>query len=187
MNRELNQYILKEYTRLHSVMEQREFVEKMRFLMMAGEKEFSCYYSDTSLPVREFYSVADTLYSLNNLWMLSGFLHKNRHILFEEIREREEMRQEHDFTEICNFGKDVILSRMLQVMESFRIDGKIVNEGADNNVGIHRIRAYSVTANSGKNVPQFIIQGNWVAQCGFEIGCSVRVECYPNKLVILKE
>lgn len=88
MNRELNQYILKEYTRLHSVMEQREFVEKMRFLMMAGEKEFSCYYSDTSLPVREFYSVADTLYSLNNLWMLSGFLHKNRHILFEEIRGR---------------------------------------------------------------------------------------------------
>ena len=73
MSRELNQYILKEYTRLHSVMEQREFMEKVRFLMMAGEKEFSGYYSDTSLPVREFYSVADTLYSLNNLWMLSGF------------------------------------------------------------------------------------------------------------------
>ena len=82
MSRELNQYILKEYTRLHSVMEQREFMEKVRFLMMAGEKEFSGYYSDTSLPVREFYSVADTLYSLNNHWMLSGFLHKNRHILF---------------------------------------------------------------------------------------------------------
>lgn len=57
MSRELNQYILKEYTRLHSVMEQREFMEKVRFLMMAGEKEFSGYYSDTSLPVREFYSV----------------------------------------------------------------------------------------------------------------------------------
>ena len=89
MSRELNQYILKEYARLHSVMEQREFMEKVRFLMMAGEKEFSCYYSDASLPVREFYSVADTLYGLNNLWMLSGFLHKNRHILFEEVRERE--------------------------------------------------------------------------------------------------
>ena len=46
MSRELNQYILKEYARLHSVMEQREFMEKVRFLMMAGEKEFSCYYSD---------------------------------------------------------------------------------------------------------------------------------------------
>ena len=36
MSRELNQYILKEYTRLHSVMEQRKFMEKVRFLMMAG-------------------------------------------------------------------------------------------------------------------------------------------------------
>ncbi len=45
MSRELNQYILKEYARLHSVMEQREFMEKVRFLMMAGEKEFSGYYS----------------------------------------------------------------------------------------------------------------------------------------------
>ena len=37
MSRELNQYILKEYIRLHSVMEQREFMEKVRFPMMAGE------------------------------------------------------------------------------------------------------------------------------------------------------
>ena len=29
MSRELNQYILKEYARLHSVMEQREFMEKV--------------------------------------------------------------------------------------------------------------------------------------------------------------
>ena len=43
-----HQYMLNEYARLHSVMEQREFIEKMRFLMMAGEKEFSCYYSDIS-------------------------------------------------------------------------------------------------------------------------------------------
>ena len=187
MSRELNQYILKEYARLHSVMEQREFMEKVRFLMMAGEKEFSGYYSDTSLPVREFYSVADTLYSLNNLWMLSGFLHKNRHILFEEIREREGIKQDYDFMEPCNYGKDIILSRMFQVMENFRTDGTVVNEAADGRRSIHRIKAYSTTINSGKNVPQFIIQGNWVEQWGFEIGCSVRVECYPNKLVVLKE
>ncbi len=187
MSLELNQYILNEYARLHSVMEQREFIEKVRFLMMAGDKEFSCYYSDTSLSVREFYSVADTLYGLNNFWMLSGFLHRNRHILFQEIRDQEERKQDHDFMELCNLGKDIILSRMFQVMESFRIDGTIVNEGTDNKRSIHRMKAYSVTVNSGKNVPQFIIQGNWVEQCGFEIGCSVRVECYPNKLVILKE
>ena len=187
MSRELNQYILKEYTRLHSVMEQREFMEKVRFLMMAGEKEFSCYYSDASLPVREFYSVADTLYGLNNLWMLSGFLHKNRHILFEEIREREGIKQDYDFMEPCNYGKDVILSRMFQVMEGVRTDGIIVDEVLDGGRNIHRMKAYSASVNSGKNVPQLIIQGNWVEQCGFEIGCSVRVECFPNKLVVLKE
>ncbi len=110
MSLELNQYILNEYARLHSVMEQREFIEKVRFLMMAGDKEFSCYYSDTSLSVREFYSVADTLYGLNNFWMLSGFLHRNRHILFQEIRDQEERKQDHDFMELCNFGKDIILS-----------------------------------------------------------------------------
>ena len=39
----------------------------------------------------------------------------------------------------------------------------------------------------GADVPQIIIQGNWVEQWGFEIGCSVSVECYQNKLVILKD
>lgn len=187
MSRELNQYILNEYERLHSVMEQREFIEKVRFLMMAGEMEFSSYYSDIRMPAREFYSVVDALYGLNNFWMLSGFLHKNRHILFEEVREQEEIRQGHDFMESCKFEKDVIYSRMFRVMESFRIDGIIVNEEVNNMRSIHRMKAYSATINSGRNVPQFIIQGNWVEQCGFEIGCSVRVECYPNKLVILKE
>ena len=157
MSRELNQYILKEYTRLHSVMEQREFMEKVRFLMMAGEKEFSCYYSDASLPVREFYSVADTLYGLNNFWMLSGFLHKNRHILFEEVRERELIKKDYDFMEPCNYGKDVILFRMFQVMEGVRTDGIIVDEVLDGGRNIHRMKAYSASANSGKNVPQINI------------------------------
>ncbi len=89
--------------------------------------------------------------------------------------------------EPCNYGKDIIFSRMFQVMENFRTDGTVVNEAAGGGRSIHRMKAYSATINSGKNVPQFIIQGNWVEQCGFEIGCSVRVECYPNKLVVLKE
>lgn len=50
-----------------------------------------------------------------------------------------------------------------------------------------RMKAYSFTTRSGKNVPQIILQGNWVEQWGFEIGCSVSVECYQNKLVILKD
>ncbi len=36
-------------------------------------------------------------------------------------------------------------------------------------------------------MPQIILQGNWVEQWGFEIGYGVSVECYQNKLVILKE
>ncbi|MCI9360414.1 MAG: type I toxin-antitoxin system SymE family toxin [Hungatella sp.] len=50
-----------------------------------------------------------------------------------------------------------------------------------------RMKAYSFTAKRGKRVPQIILQGNWVEQRGFEIGCSVSVECHQNKLVILKE
>ncbi len=49
------------------------------------------------------------------------------------------------------------------------------------------MKAYSFTTRNGKNVPQIILQGNWVEQRGFEIGCSVSVECYQNKLVILKD
>ena len=59
--------------------------------------------------------------------------------------------------------------------------------GSGYTAATRRMKAYSFTAKRGKSVPQIILQGNWVEQCGFEIGCSVRVECYPNKLVVLKE
>lgn len=36
-------------------------------------------------------------------------------------------------------------------------------------------------------MPQIILQGNWAEQRGFEIGCSISVECYQNKLFILKD
>ncbi|MCM1191342.1 MAG: type I toxin-antitoxin system SymE family toxin [Butyrivibrio sp.] len=49
------------------------------------------------------------------------------------------------------------------------------------------IKADAATTSRGKMIPQIVLQGNWLEQCGFEAGCSVRVECYPNKLVILKE
>lgn len=35
---------------------------------------------------REFYSVIDTLYELNNLWMLSEFIPQNQQVLFQETR-----------------------------------------------------------------------------------------------------
>ena len=67
MNHDLNQYLVREYEKLDSEMERREFAENMRFLMMAKEKDFSDYYSRRNLTGREFYSVMDTLYELNNL------------------------------------------------------------------------------------------------------------------------
>ncbi len=50
-----------------------------------------------------------------------------------------------------------------------------------------RIKTYAFTTKRGKSAPRIILQGNWVEQWGFEIGCSVSVECYQNKLVILKD
>jgi hypothetical protein len=104
-------------------MEQKKFMEKVRFLMMAGGKKFSRYYSDVSPP----------------------------------IRERELIKKDYDFMEPCNYGKDVILSRMFQVMEGVRTDGIIVDEVLDGGRNIHRMKAYSASANSGKNVPQINI------------------------------
>ncbi len=118
--------------------------------MMAKDNAFSNYYTNRNLTKAEFYLVADTLYDLNNFWMLS---------------------------------------RMLQVMENFQLGGCIVAEDMDlgYTAETRRIKAYAFTTKSGKNVPQIILQGNWVEKWGFEAGCSVTVECYQNKLVILKD
>ena len=189
MKNNLNRYIAAEYENLKSELEQREFVEKIRFLMMAKDKDFTDYYSSRTLTKEEFYSVADTLYALNNLWMLSGFIRQNRQVLFQEVRSSMNSLKSPDFTETCRFGKETMLSRMFQVMERFQLNNCMVAEdgGSGYTVATRRMKAYSFTTRNGKNVPQIILQGNWVEQWGFEIGCSVSVECYQNKLVILKD
>lgn len=189
MKNNLNRYIAAEYENLKSELEQREFVEKIRFLMMAKDKDFSDYYSTHSLAKEEFYSVLDTLYGMNNLWMLSGFIRQNRQVLFQEVRSSMNGLKSPDFTETCRFGKETTLSRMFQVMERFQLNNCMVAEdaGSGYTVATRRMKAYSFTTRNGKNVPQIILQGNWVEQWGFEIGCSVSVECYQNKLVILKD
>ena len=186
MNHDLNQYLIREYEKLDSEMEQREFSETMRFLMMAKEKDFSDYYSKKSLTGREFYSVMDTLYELNNLWMLSGFIRQNQQVLLRETQEDTEYRKKQDFTEICRIGKDTMLSRMFQVMGKFHLD-EYVAEDTDYTVITRRVKAYAATTGSGKTVPQIMLQGNRVRKWGFEAGSSMRVERFPNKLVILKE
>jgi len=94
-----------------------------------------------------------------------------------------------DFTEICRFGKDTMLSRMFQVMDKFQLNGCMVAEdtGSGYTVATRKIKTYAFTTKRKKSVPQIILWGNWVEQWGFEIGCSVSVECDQNKLVILKE
>lgn len=57
----------------------------------------------------------------------------------------------------------------------------------DYTVIIRRVKAYAATTRSGKTVPQIMLQKNWVKKWGFEAGCSMRVECFHNKLVILQE
>ncbi len=186
MSHNLNQYLIREYEKLDSGMEQREFAENMRFLMMAKEKDFSDYYSKKSLTGREFYSVMDTLYELNNLWMLSGFIRQNQQVLLRETQEGTEYRKKPDFTEICRIGKDTMLSRMFQVMGKFHLD-EYVAKDTDYTVITRRVKAYAATTGSGKTVPQIMLQGNRVRKWGFEAGSSMRVERFPNKLVILKE
>lgn len=160
MTNNLNQYIAAEYEKLKTETEQREFVEKFRFLMMANDNAFSDYYSNRNLAKAEFYSVADTIYDLNNFWMLSGFIRQNHQVLFQEVQTSMDGLKKSDFTEICRFGKDTILSRMFQVMENFQLGGCMVAEGTGlgYSVATRRIKAYAFTTKSGKNVPQIILQ-----------------------------
>lgn len=105
MKYNLNQYLATEYEKLKTETEQREFVEKIRFLMMAKDKDFTAYYSNRTLAKEEFYSVADTLYELNNLWMLSGFIRQNRQVLFQEVVNSMNGLKSPDFTETCRCNK----------------------------------------------------------------------------------
>lgn len=189
MTNNLNQYITAEYEKLKTETERREFVEKIRFLMMAKDNAFSDYYTNRNLTKAEFYLVADTLYDLNNFWMLSGFIRQNRQVLFREIQNCMDGFKTPDFTETCRFGKDTMLSRMFQVMENFQLGGCVVAEdmGSGYTIATRKIKTYAFTTKRGKSVPQIILRGNWMEQWGFEIGCSVSVECYQNKLVILKD
>ncbi len=54
MKYNLNQYIVTKYEKLKTEMEKREFVEKIRFLMMAKDKDFTDYYSSRILAKKNF-------------------------------------------------------------------------------------------------------------------------------------
>ena len=59
--------------------------------------------------------------------------------------------------------------------------------GLDYTLATRRMKVYSFTTTSRRNVPQVNLQGNWIEQWGFEVVCKSEVECYQNKPVILKD
>lgn len=74
IEKNLSRYIRREYEKLESQDKQRSFIENFRFLMMSSDTDFQNFYSKRSLNDREFYSIVDSLYQLNNLCMLAEFV-----------------------------------------------------------------------------------------------------------------
>lgn len=185
---DLKEYIADEFTKLNTEEEQSEFIENLHFLMMADYKDFLNYYSNIGMRKSEFYSVADQLYQLNNLYMLSDFIYQNRQVLLDEVNEIEGQYGIPDFSVVCNLGKETMLSRLFQVIKNFKINESMVaEESVDYGINIQRLKVYAATSRYGQNVSQIILQGKWVEQCEFKIGSSVSVKCYENRLVILKD
>lgn len=121
MEKNIKDYVAQEFMKLNTDTEQREFIETLRFLMMAGNREFMNYYSKSGVRKADFYAVVDQLYQLNNLWMLSEFIYQNRQVLLNEVSEIAGECGRTDFLTLCNVGKDTMVSRMLQVMTGFAI------------------------------------------------------------------
>lgn len=63
---------------------------------------------------------------------------------------------------------------------------KMVAQDSAYAVAAQRMKAYSFITKSGRSVPQIILQRNWVEHWDFKVEFSDSVECYSNKLVILK-
>ena len=186
MEQDLNKYIVNEFCKLQTDTEQRSFIENFRFLMMSNDFDFENYYSNKALRRTDFYSIADMLYQLNNFWMLSTFIHQNRHFLFNEVNDITSGSGLPDFSVPCKLGQDTMLSRLFKVINNHSLNENILSENSpDYQINTHKLRIYSTTLRSNQPVPQIIIQGKWVEKWGFSIGCSVRIECYQNKLVIL--
>lgn len=186
MEQDLNKYIVNEFCKLHSDVEQRNFIENFRFLMMSNEFDFENFYSNKVLRKTDFYSIADTLYQLNNLWMLSTFIHQNRHFLFSEVNNFTTENGKPDFTVPCKLGEDTMLSRVFKVMNNHTLNENLISEASpDYPINTHKLKIYSTTLRSNQPVPQIILQGKWIEKWGFSIGCNVRIDCYQNKLILM--
>lgn len=182
IEKNLSHYITREYEKLKSKDKQRNFIENFRFLMMSNDTDFQNFYSKKSLNDREFYSIVDSLYQLNNLCMLAEFVTCNKPLLIYEVQKMGNWQGHIDFTEPCRLGHDTMLARIFTILQHFNISTNISYETRDNSTRNLKVQEASGYQTS---IPKISLQGKWVEDFGFPIGSHISVECFQNKLVIL--
>ena len=182
IEKNLSPYITREYEKLESKDKQRNFIENFRFLMMSNDTDFQNFYSKKSLNDREFYSIVDSLYQLNNLCMLAEFVTCNKPLLIYEVQKMGNWQGHIDFTEPCRLGHDTMLARIFTILQHFNISTNISYETRDNSTRNLKVQEASGYQTS---IPKISLQGKWVEDFGFPIGSHISVECFQNKLVIL--
>lgn len=182
IEKNLSHYITREYEKLESKDKQRNFIENFRFLMMSNDTDFQNFYSKKSLNDREFYSIVDSLYQLNNLCMLAEFVICNKPLLIYEVQKMGNWQGHIDFTEPCRLGHDTMLARIFTILQHFNISTNISYETRDNSTRNLKVQEASGYQTS---IPKISLQGKWVEDFGFPIGSHISVECFQNKLVIL--
>lgn len=182
IEKNLSHYITREYEKLESKDKQRNFIENFRFLMMSNDTDFQNFYSKKSLNDREFYSIVDSLYQLNNLWMLAEFVTCNKPLLIYEVQKMGNWQGHIDFTEPCRLGHDTMLARIFTILQHFNLSTNISYDTHDNSTRNLKVQEASGYQTS---IPKISLQGKWVEDFGFPIGSQISVECFQNKLVIL--
>ncbi|WP_330616070.1 SymE family type I addiction module toxin [[Clostridium] symbiosum] len=182
IEKNLSHYITREYEKLESKDKQRKFIENFRFLMMSNDTDFQNFNSKKSLNDREFYSIVDSLYQLNNLCMLAEFVTCNKPLLIYEVQKMGNWQGHIDFTEPCRLGHDTMLARIFTILQHFNISTNISYETRDNSTRNLKVQEASGYQTS---IPKISLQGKWVEDFGFPIGSHISVECFQNKLVIL--
>ena len=182
IEKNLSHYITREYEKLESKDKQRNFIENFRFLMMSNDTDFQNFYSKKSLNDREFYSIVDSLYQLNNLCMLAEFVTCNKPLLIYEVQKMGNWQGHIDFTEPCRLGHDTMLARIFTILQHFNISTNISYETRENSTRNLKVQEASGYQTS---IPKISLQGKWVEDFGFPIGSHISVECFQNKLVIL--
>ena len=88
---------------------------------MSSDTDFQNFYSKRNLNDREFYSIVDSLYQLNNLCMLAEFVSNNKLLLLYELQKTGNWQGHVDFTEPCRLGHDIMLARIFTILQHFNL------------------------------------------------------------------